>query len=97
MTRFRSQQIRGGWWVLDAYMQQWTPCVNAAEAEHLRAELEAAAAGGYDAIKRESLQWVRGTPYDPEVDHAALLPPDDPGSAPSDTDAIRKPYSGPLP
>lgn len=90
MARFEARNARGGWWVWDGPMQQWTACADETEATELASELNSAASQGYDAIARERLQWVRGSPYDPGVEHATLLPP--PGSAdsaPSDTDAVR--------
>lgn len=76
MSRFEPKETRGGWWVCDAYLQQWTPCTGAGEATTLAGELNTADAEGYDAIRIESMQWVRGTASDPGVDHATLLPPD---------------------
>lgn len=92
--RFELREARGGWWVRDAHTGQWTACADAGDADETRRRLEEAEAGGFDAIARESLQWVRdGTDASgalvPEMDHATLLPPSD-SAPPSDTGSARQ-------
>lgn len=38
MARFEARNARGGWWVWDGPMQQWTACADETEATELASD-----------------------------------------------------------